>query len=158
MTIFVDFVYEPFRDNNEDITGVIAVAHDVTQQILSRKKIEEAEARARLAIDAADLGVYELDYDNSRMEYSPRFMEIWGVQKIHNRTELASRMHKDDLKIRELAHQDSFKTGNLDYEARINKEDGSQAWIRATGKVLKDAAGNPGRIVWSGCCQCPSLP
>lgn len=143
-TIYVDFVYEPFRDNDEKITGVIIVAHDVTQQVLARRKIEEAEARARLAIDAADLGVYEVNYnDPLDIKYSPRFKEIWGLSEIKDRLQLIEKIHPDDRKKRELAHLNSYETGNLDYEARIKKDDGSQSWIRAKGKVLLDDAGNP---------------
>lgn len=146
-SIFVDFVYEPYRDNNEEITGVIVVAHDVTQQVMARRKIEDAEAKARLAIDAADLGVYELRYDGSYMDYSQRFMDIWGITQLHSRDQLTSKLHRDDIKVRELAHSKSFETGNLNYEARIYKDDGSHVWFRATGKVLKDNHGNQETLI-----------
>jgi PAS domain S-box-containing protein len=42
-TIFLNFVYEPFREGDGTISGVIAVAVDVTEQVLARKKIEESE-------------------------------------------------------------------------------------------------------------------
>ncbi len=42
-TVYIDYVYEPFREGNKDISGVIAVAIDVTHQALYLKKIEESE-------------------------------------------------------------------------------------------------------------------
>jgi PAS domain S-box-containing protein len=39
---FLNFVYEPFRSGNGNITGIMAVAIDVTEQVLARKKIEES--------------------------------------------------------------------------------------------------------------------
>ncbi len=145
--VYVDFVYEPYRDNNEEITGVMVVAHDVTQQVMARRKIEDAEAKARLAIDAADLGAYELAYDGSYMDYSQRFMEIWGITQLESRAQLTTKLHSDDIKVRESAHLKSLETGNLDYEARIIKNDGTHGWFRATGKVIRDSLGNPKSLI-----------
>jgi PAS domain S-box-containing protein len=49
-TIFINFVYEPFREGDGSISGVIAVAIDVTQQVLSRRKIEESEQELQLRV------------------------------------------------------------------------------------------------------------
>ncbi len=40
-TVYVDFTYEPYRDNNEIVTGILIVAVDVTAQVLARNKIED---------------------------------------------------------------------------------------------------------------------
>ncbi|HEY4335942.1 MAG TPA: PAS domain-containing protein [Puia sp.] len=51
--IFVNFVYEAYRENDGSITGVIAVATDVTHQVISRRKIEELVGeRTRLLAEA----------------------------------------------------------------------------------------------------------
>jgi PAS domain S-box-containing protein len=39
--VYVNFVYEAYRENDGSISGVIAVATDVTHQVISRRKIEE---------------------------------------------------------------------------------------------------------------------
>jgi PAS domain S-box-containing protein len=38
---YVNFVYEPYRDANDHIQGVLAVAIDVTEQVIARHQIEE---------------------------------------------------------------------------------------------------------------------
>jgi PAS domain S-box-containing protein len=43
-TVYVNFVYEAFRESDGSISGVIAVATDVTEQVLARQKIEEVVA------------------------------------------------------------------------------------------------------------------
>lgn len=40
-----DFVYQPIRDTNNAITGVLAVGFDVTDRVLVAKQLEEADAR-----------------------------------------------------------------------------------------------------------------
>lgn len=45
-TVFLDFVYEPFREDDGTISGVIAVAIEVTEQVEAKKQLEDAEERA----------------------------------------------------------------------------------------------------------------
>lgn len=42
-TLYLNFNYEPFRETNGDISGVLLVAMDVTEQVQARKKVEESE-------------------------------------------------------------------------------------------------------------------
>lgn len=85
--VYVDFVYEAFRETPCEISGVIAVAIEVTSQVMARKKIEEAEERARMAIESADLGTYEINLLTDEMKTSDRFNEIWGVTHNISRAE-----------------------------------------------------------------------
>jgi PAS domain S-box-containing protein len=41
--VYVNFVYEAFRSGNSDITGVMVVATDVTEQVTAANKIQENE-------------------------------------------------------------------------------------------------------------------
>ncbi len=42
-TVYVNFIYQPVRDLNQTITGVMAIVNDVTAQVLARQKIEASE-------------------------------------------------------------------------------------------------------------------
>lgn len=145
--IYVDYVFEAFRENDGTISGVLAVATIVTEQVLARIKIEEAEAKARLAIESADLGPYETDLLNDAMKTSDRFNEIWGIDSKKDtditRSELLSFLHPDDLQLRKEAHEESLKTGNLHYEARLIGKDGSERWIKVKGRVIFSEAEVP---------------
>lgn len=44
---FVDFVYQPYREDDGRITGVMAVVTDVTAQTTARQQIEQSESRYR---------------------------------------------------------------------------------------------------------------
>jgi light-regulated signal transduction histidine kinase (bacteriophytochrome) len=43
-TVFVNFVYEPYREADGSISGILAVAVEVTSQVIARHKIEEVVA------------------------------------------------------------------------------------------------------------------
>ena len=52
-TVYVNFVYEAFREADNTISGVLAVATDVTDQVLARQKIEEiVNARTKQLAEA----------------------------------------------------------------------------------------------------------
>lgn len=140
--IYVDFVYEAFCEADGTISGIIAVAIEVTQQVLARKKIEQAEEKARLAIESADLGSYEVDLLTNIMSTSQRFDTIWGGHSTF-RNELASYIHPEDLPIRNEAHKKSIETGILEYEARLLRNDKSINWVRIKGKLIYDKNNNP---------------
>ena len=51
-SVFVKFVYEPLRDADGTISGVMALGYEITEQVMSRKKIEESEQRFQAAVAA----------------------------------------------------------------------------------------------------------
>jgi PAS domain S-box-containing protein len=48
--VILNFVYEPFREGDGSVSGIIAVAIDVTEQVQARKKIEESEQELQLRV------------------------------------------------------------------------------------------------------------
>ena len=56
-TIYVDLAYQPLRERDRSISGVLVVATDVTQQVRSRKKVEASEAKMRSVIASAPAGM-----------------------------------------------------------------------------------------------------
>ena len=56
-TVYVNFVYQPFKESNGTISGVIMVAIDVTEQVQARQQLEahEAELQKRVEERTADL-------------------------------------------------------------------------------------------------------
>ena len=53
-TIYLNFVYDALKDADNTVTGIIAIAVEVTQQVIARKKIEESEQRFQAAIQAME--------------------------------------------------------------------------------------------------------
>lgn len=142
-TVFIDFVYEAFRDESGAISGVMAVVIDVTEQVLSRNEIEGAQQKANLAVESADLGPYEVDMHSNTIKTSDRFNEIWGIKGEVTREKLITFIHPDDMAIREKAHAESLITGNLHYETRIIQGDNSEHWVKIKGTVLFDKNHHP---------------
>jgi|GEM_PF-820970 len=51
--VYLKFVYEPLREEDGTISGVMAVADEITEQVLARKKIEESEAFNRTVLESS---------------------------------------------------------------------------------------------------------
>ncbi|HJW16822.1 MAG TPA: ATP-binding protein [Flavisolibacter sp.] len=136
--VYLNFVYEPFREGDSTISGILVVATDVTEQVIARRKVEESEARTRLAAAAAHLGTYDIDLVHQEIAYSSRLKEIFGIedgQPITHRL-LIDGVHPDDMIIRAKAHELALKTGELFYEARVNLPNNDLRWIRLNGKYI----------------------
>ena len=145
--VYVDFAYLPFYDDHNSITGVIAVATEVTDQVHVMHQLEEAEERARLAADAVDLGIFDLNILSGEMITSQRFANIFGFENPVSRNEYLNAYHPDDLIIRKQAHEFAIDNGTMNFEARVVWKDKSLHWVRLEGKVLYDKKDNPVRIL-----------
>jgi PAS domain S-box-containing protein len=146
-TVYQNFVYEPLLGNHGKIEGVIAVTIDVTEQVLARRDLEEAEERGRLASEAANLGTFDFDIQQKTTVISPRFLEIFDIDQATDPAMLLACIHPEDQVIRHRAHAEAMQTGKLFYEARIVRRDKNINWVRIEGKVLLDKDSRPWRIV-----------
>lgn len=146
-TIYVDFVFEPFRDEDGEISGIIAISIDVTEQVNARHKLEEAEERARLAAEAVNMGTFDINLVNGEIVTSTRFANIFGFEKPVHRDRYLEVFHKDDLRSRLVAHRNAIKKGALFYESRVVWDDGSVHWVRVEGKVFYNSDEMPHRIL-----------
>ena len=147
-TVYVNFVYEAFREEDGKISGVMAVAVEITEQVVARHKLQESEERLRIAVEAGELGTFEVDYSSPDiLVTTPQFDTIFGFDHQAARQDYASHIHPDDLPIRNKAHKESLSTGKLFYEVRIIKETSKINWIRVVGKVLYDEAGKAQKLM-----------
>ncbi len=147
-TVYINFVYEAFREEDGSISGVMAVAVEVTEQVVARHKLQESEERLRIALDSGELGTFEVDYSSPDvMITSAQFNIIFGFDHHAARHEYASHIHPDDMPIRKKAHEESLSTGKLFYEVRILKENKKINWIRVVGKVIYNKAGKAQKLL-----------
>lgn len=145
--IFVKFVYEPFRDENGNVSGIMVVADDVTESVMARKEIEASAIRYKLAIEAARMGSFDWVFPNEFI-YSDRLAEIFGYDNAGEckHTDFIDTIHPDDLPTRDIAVAQAMKSEMLFYEVRIIWKDGSLHWIRLNGRVEKNSDGKAERM------------
>lgn len=134
-TVYVNFVYEPFRNEEGQITGIIVVATDVTDQVVAKIQLEEAEERARLAVDAIGLGTFDANLATGETITSPLFARIFGFDHPVSWQEYTQVIHPADKPVRLRAMKEAIQSGKLFYEARLIGPNQEIRWARIEGKV-----------------------
>jgi len=146
-TVYLDFVYEPYKEDDGTISGVIVIATEVSEQVHAKQLLQEAEERARLAVDAVGLGTFDLNLLTGEMITSRQFANIFGFDEPVPSDEYIKVFHPDDLKLRARAHNEAPASGAMFYEARVIWPDKSTRWVKVEGKVYYDAGGKAVRIL-----------
>ncbi len=78
--LYFDFVYKPFYGSGTShmASGIISVGHDVTAQVLAKKKVLESDEKYRTLFESIDQGfcILEIIFDNNDIPYDYRFLEV----------------------------------------------------------------------------------
>ncbi|SFF33025.1 PAS fold-containing protein [Spirosoma endophyticum] len=76
---YIDFVYEPFYEQDDRITGVTVVCTEVTQQVLARMALEESERNLRNMILKSPMAMCIYKGPQHVVETAnERMIEFWG--------------------------------------------------------------------------------
>jgi hypothetical protein len=145
--VYVNFVFKAVRDDDNKITGILAVGYDVSDQVEAQQKLQESETRVRLSIDAVGFGTFEKNFETNETKTSPRFDRIFGFQEPHPHVDYIARIHPNDKEMRNRAHKDALESGKLSYECRILLPDNSIRWGKFDGIIIFDQDARPSRLI-----------
>lgn len=127
---YIDFVYQPIRDNSGRVTGVFVEGHDVTRQAQTEMALRESEERFRNLADHAPVMVWVTEPDGACSYLSRSWYEFTGQTE---ETGLGfgwlDAVHPDD---RGWSGQ-VFRDANAEREAfrleyRLRRADGTYGW------------------------------
>ncbi len=76
--IYLNYVYQPYYEADNTISGVTVIAYDTTSSVIANKKIEVSEEKLNIVIEASELGTWELNLITKEPTYSKRYLEILG--------------------------------------------------------------------------------
>ena len=125
-----------------------ALAQSVRERDAALERSERSEERLKLALDLADVHVWELDL--GRRELFTTGAEETFPQRAETFESLLANRFVDprDRPAVDAAWDDHLKTGApFQPEYRINRPDGQEVWARGVARQFTDAAGLPVRIV-----------
>jgi two-component system, sensor histidine kinase and response regulator len=110
----------------------------------------QSERRTTLALDAAEMGCFELDIATDSLVRSLRHDQIFGHDSLQlewGTNHLFAAVVPEDLPQAHVAFEDAARTGVFKMECRIRWPDTSVHWISANGRVDRDADGHAIRIL-----------
>ena len=115
--------------------------------------LQEKEEQLRLAIDAAEVGLWDVDVATGTLYWPARVKAMFGISPDAEATldDFAAGLHPDDapavLRAFAAAQDPALRvTYDVEYRA-IGKEDGVLRWVAAKGRALFDDAGRCTRAI-----------
>jgi PAS domain S-box-containing protein len=141
----------PVCNEAGEVEHFIAVKEDITQRSRAADALRRSEERLRLAVEAADMGMWDRDLKNDELYWSAeqeRFMGYAPGTFPGTPEALLELLHPDSLAVHAAA-QDRVRTGDGVFEAelRFRCRDGSDRWGYLRGRAVRDAAGDFDRII-----------
>jgi PAS domain S-box-containing protein len=151
---FVDYYYQPLTDASGKRLGVLATVIDVTDKVRSRKQVEEAETRLRLAIDSSEMGTWYINALTREFISSPRLKEIFGFFSDEEMSfDMAmGQIHQEYREEVLRGVEEAIANGtayNMEYPL-TGYRDGQTRWIRATGKLYGNSEEETGNLSGTG--------
>ena len=129
--------------------SVMSLAALTEDRARAESKARRSEEQLAIALDAAQIGRWDWDIPQQRLEWSEITRRMYGVPlggpvSIES---FAGLIHPDDRHAIEAATQDGVAGRPIDVEFRIVLPDGTVKWILSRGKTLFDAEGRATRMV-----------
>ncbi len=125
---------------------------DMTERKHAEATLRESELQQRLALEGADLGLWDWNVPTGHFAVNERWCAMLGAAPTEIEPHIESwreRVHPDDLpaaKIAWEAHR-AGQTGSYEAEYRLRHRNGGWVWILDKGRVIdRDATGQPVRV------------
>lgn len=136
----------PWRDARGRIAGVLAYVDDVSEISLARLEAQTNSRRLKMALAAADAGVYEVDHVEGAFWASPELQRMIGAADGYEAVRALAfpHFHPDDVEhVRAafLAIHRGLNASGEGFEARVIGPDGAERWVRIYHHLTKDASG-----------------
>jgi diguanylate cyclase (GGDEF)-like protein/PAS domain S-box-containing protein len=124
------------------------------ERATSEEALRESEERFALAVRGANDGLWDWNFENDRVFYSPRWKSMLGfsVDDVGDSPrEWLDRIHPDDRPPfrRHLDAHMAGSTEQLEFEHRMRNVNGEYFWVLARGVAVRDESGKPYRMAGS---------
>ncbi len=133
---FMNFVYQPYRDDAGNVAGVFFFANLVTDMVRVREEISVKEKRFRALVEHGSDAVAILDAHGTPTYVSPSFSKLLGYNEEEARgINLFEITHPDDLEDERMGMLEIMQHPGVVFEGRISRlkhRNGAWRWYEAT--------------------------
>ena len=140
---YLDFVYQPILDSEDEVTGIFVHAIDITEKVTAKKKLEESENELRYLIDTVPAIIWITGANGKNQYLNKNWYEFTGqtVDSAKNFGWLEA-VHPDDrIKV-----EKSFLKANNNAEEfhetfRLREKNGEYRWVLDSGSPRYNSEG-----------------
>lgn len=147
---YFDFEFTPLLEVDGSTSGIMVIINDVTEKVEVRKKAEEAEERATLAAEIAEIATWDLNLQTHHLIHSGSLATIFGYHSSVKMTYSQMLEHIETIDLMDIvnkAFEEAMNTGYYKYVVRIHKTDGETRWIKSHGKIFMDDNAEPLKMI-----------
>ncbi|TAK58279.1 MAG: PAS domain S-box protein, partial [Bacteroidetes bacterium] len=152
--LWVQVSAHPVWDETRNrLTGIYGAVKDITERKAAEEAMRESEERLRLALDAAEQGLYDLNVQTGEAKVNPQYASMLGYDPetfVETNQKWIERLHPDDREPVAAAYS-AYINGELpEYkvEFRQRTNNGEWKWILSLGKIVQyDRDGKPLRML-----------
>ncbi|MCX2479685.1 ATP-binding protein [Pedobacter sp. MC2016-15] len=137
--VYTSLTLEPLKNDEGVIIGTMAVAADVTEQVIARKELEKTTDTLQLAMDAAGMGNWLSVIGEGNLEISQQTRLIHGLPdgleiSFEQSVEMIIPEHRE--RVVQSIQQAVDTKGRFDEDYQIQPYNGGRKkWLNTTGKV-----------------------
>ncbi len=139
----------PWRNDKGEVGGIIVSAHAITDMVNALERAERSEQRLKLAMDIADVHVFDIDYVAGTVEKAgPEETFFARPQTFEDvKTNALGMVHPDHRdRVREERKSTFYATGVATSEFPLSRTD-KEVWAATAANVYKDDDGKTRRVV-----------
>jgi PAS domain S-box-containing protein len=148
--IWLQVELTPWRDGAGEIGGLIITSHDVTDMVEALERTERSEERLRLAMETADIHVWELDFRRRELINIGAAANFYSEEATYERLsrDVWSTIDERDLPmVREAWRRHEEEGAPYRPEYRTRRTDGKEVWVQGAVRYLTDVNGKPLRMI-----------
>jgi PAS domain S-box-containing protein len=130
----------PWRDANGEVGGAVTMSHDISDVIETLERAERSENRLKLALEIAEVLVYELDYQEKTLKVDGAADTFFGGALTFDdvAADMWVTVHPDDRPAAMACWEEHLATGKpFRTEYRMNPPDGREVWAFSAAEFIR---------------------
>lgn len=147
--VWCEWYNSSLYDTDGRLESVLAFGLDVTERKRAEHDLAESRKRLEVALDAAELGTWEVDLAGSVVTACPRTCAMFDFESARPLiSDWVGRLHPEDReRVSANLREALAGTSRYDAEYRTIARDGTEHWVLAKATAVEDAGGRPVRLV-----------
>ncbi len=141
----------PINGAEGEVIGTMVIIDDITPRKVAEQALRQSEAQLRLAMEAAQMGMWYWDAQTNAFTHSEGLIVLFGGKPgevVRDYRVLRERLHPEDIEHLDATLRYAVKQGN-DFQAdyRVLWPDGTTHWLTNRGQVHRGADGRAQRVI-----------
>jgi len=141
----------PIYGEQNEVIGTMVTLADISRRKMAEQALRESEEQLRLAMDAAQMGIWYWECETDRFLHSEGLSVLFGgrtADPMNHYRAFQQRLHPEDRELLEATLRHAIRRGadfQIDY--RVVWPDGSTHWLTNRGQIERGTDGRAQRVI-----------